>query len=71
MPSNCRDSPSRAEILESEQEPGMEENTQKRCHAAPLNVVPHGGCGSTNGHTASGAVPTSCRMATTMRWTAR
>ena len=46
MPSNRRNSPSRAEILESEQKPGMEENTQKRRHAAPLNVVSHGGRGT-------------------------
>ena len=45
MPSNRRNSPSRAEILESEQKPGVKEGAQKRCHAALRNVVSHGRCG--------------------------
>ena len=46
MPSNRRNPPSRTEIPESEQKPGVEENTQKGCHTALLNVVPHGGRGT-------------------------
>ena len=40
MPSNRRNSPLRAKILESGQKPGVEESTQKRRHKELLNIVP-------------------------------